>query len=222
MVLMCSIDTRKCSPNKRMSDIFSFYGGSILAMAGKESVAIISDMRLGNGPITVTKDFTRVHRIAPKLYLGLSAFVPDTQVLARRIQKNYNLFKLEEQREMEPAEFSSMISYILYSKRFTPYFTAPVVAGLAGDDRPYIAGMDSIGSICSPGDFVAAGTAAHNLMGICEALYRPDMDNESLFVTCSQAFLNAIDRDALSGWGAECYIIGKDQVVKRRIKGRCD
>jgi 20S proteasome subunit beta 3 len=205
-----------------MSDIFSFYGGSILAMTGKESIAIINDVRLGTGPITVTKDFTRIHRIAPRLYLGLSAFVPDTQVLARRIQKNYNLFRLEEQREMEPEEFSSMVSYILYTRRFAPYFTSPIVAGLTSDNRPYISGMDSIGSITSPGDFVTAGTAADNLMGICEALYRPDMDDESLFVTCTQAFLNAVDRDALSGWGAECYIVGRERVVRRKIRGRCD
>ncbi|CAD25065.1 26S PROTEASOME BETA SUBUNIT, theta chain [Encephalitozoon cuniculi GB-M1] len=205
-----------------MSDTETFYGGSILAMASSKGVAIMCDKRLGMSSITVSKDFTRIHRIGPRLYVGLPAFVPDTQVLLRKIRKNYNLFRLEHQREMEPEELSSMISFLLYSKRETPYITAPIVAGLTSDGKPYISGMDCIGSIASPGDFVAVGTADKNLMGICEALYRPDMDEENLFVTCVQAFLNAIDRDALSGWGADCYVIGKNKVTKRSIKGRCD
>jgi hypothetical protein len=74
---------------------------------------------------------------------------------------------------------------------------------------------DCLGSITTPGDFVVCGTAGKNLVGLCEALYRPDMNGEDLFVTCTQAFLNAIDRDALSGWGADCFIINKDRIIKR-------
>jgi 20S proteasome subunit beta 3 len=45
---------------------------------------------------------------------------------------------------------------------------------------------------------------------------------EDLFETISQALLNATDRDALSGWGAHVYIIEKDKVTKRLLKGRQD
>jgi 20S proteasome subunit beta 3 len=45
---------------------------------------------------------------------------------------------------------------------------------------------------------------------------------DQLFETISQALLNAVDRDALSGWGAHVYIIEKDKVTKRLLKGRQD
>lgn len=45
---------------------------------------------------------------------------------------------------------------------------------------------------------------------------------EDLFETISQALLNAVDRDALSGWGAHVYIIENDKVTKRLLKGRQD
>ena len=35
-----------------------------------------------------------------------------------------------------------------------------------------------------------------------------------MFETISQSLLNAVDRDALSGWGAHVYIIEKDKVTK--------
>lgn len=45
---------------------------------------------------------------------------------------------------------------------------------------------------------------------------------DDLFETISQALLNAVDRDALSGWGAHVYIIEKDKVTQRLLKGRQD
>ena len=45
---------------------------------------------------------------------------------------------------------------------------------------------------------------------------------DELFETISQALLNAVDRDALSGWGAHVYIIENDKVTKRLLKGRQD
>jgi 20S proteasome subunit beta 3 len=57
---------------------------------------------------------------------------------------------------------------------------------------------------------------------MCEGLWEPDLGPEELFETISQALLSAVDRDALSGWGAHVYIIEKDKVTKRLLKGRQD
>jgi 20S proteasome subunit beta 3 len=40
-----------------------------------------------------------------------------------------------------------------------------------------------------------------------EALYQPDLGPDELFETMSQAFLSAVDRDAISGWGVVTYIL---------------
>lgn len=55
--------------------------------------------------------------------------------------------------------------------------------------------------------FIVAGTATEQLYGMLEALYEPDMGPDQLFETMSQAFLNAVDRDAISGWGVVTYIM---------------
>ena len=55
-------------------------------------------------------------------------------------------------------------------------------------------------------------------MAMLIILQEPD----ELFETVSQALLNAVDRDALSGWGAHVYIIEQDKVTKRLLKGRQD
>jgi 20S proteasome subunit beta 3 len=55
--------------------------------------------------------------------------------------------------------------------------------------------------------FIVAGTATDQLYGMLEALYRPDLSSDELFETMSQAFLSAVDRDAISGWGVVTYIM---------------
>jgi 20S proteasome subunit beta 3 len=67
-----------------------------------------------------------------------------------------------------------------------------------------------------------AGTATEQLYGMLEALYEPDMSPEQVFETMSQAFLNAVDRDAISGWGVVTYVVTKDKIVKRYLQGRMD
>jgi 20S proteasome subunit beta 3 len=57
---------------------------------------------------------------------------------------------------------------------------------------------------------------------MCESLWEPDMEPDTLFEAISQALLNAMDRDAVSGWGAVVHIIEKDKVTTRSLKGRMD
>lgn len=44
---------------------------------------------------------------------------------------------------------------------------------------------------------------------MAESLWEPDLPAEDLFETISQTLLNAVDRDAYSGWGAVVWIIEK-------------
>ena len=70
--------------------------------------------------------------------------------------------------------------------------------------------------------FVCQAPAPPTCMCMCEALYRPDMNPDELFEVLSQSLLNAVDRDALSGWGAVVHIITPEGVRTRKLKARQD
>ena len=57
---------------------------------------------------------------------------------------------------------------------------------------------------------------------MCESLFRDSMEPEELFEVVSQALLSAVDRDAMSGWGAVVHIITPDGITTRRLKARMD
>lgn len=122
---------------------------------------------------------------------------------------------------------ANTMSYVVLSN-YSPYFIEPLIAGLEDDpvsgekDVPFITGMDLIGAPVTTNDFLVGGTASEQLYGVCEAMYKPDMESEQLLETISQCLLAAVDRDCLSGWGAEVHIITSEGVTTRQLKSRVD
>mmetsp|Transcript_13510 Transcript_13510/g.20298 ORF Transcript_13510/g.20298 Transcript_13510/m.20298 type:complete len:205 (+) Transcript_13510:96-710(+) len=202
--------------------ILQYNGAAIIGMAGKNCVGICSDTRLGVQAQTVAKDFKKVFEMGEKTYVGLAGLATDVISLHQLLQFQCNLYRFREHREIKPETFSALLSTLLYEKRFGPWFCEPVVAGLTNDNKPFLSGMDLIGAPVFTDDFVVSGTCTANLHGMCEALYRPDMNPDELFEVLSQCLLSAVDRDALSGWGAEVIIITPEGVHKRTLKCRQD
>jgi 20S proteasome subunit beta 3 len=206
--------------------ITEYNGSAVLAMVGKDCVAIASDTRFGVQQQTLADDFDRIHRINDYLYVGMPGLITDVLTLKSKFQYRVKLYELREERQMSPKVFSAMTSAMLYEKRFGPYFVEPIIAGLQDDGTgkltPYIYAMDLIGAGVTTDDFLVGGTASEELYGTCEALFRPNLEPEELFETISQALLSAVDRDCLSGWGAVVHIITKDGVLSRNLKSRQD
>ncbi|KAJ9645133.1 proteasome core particle subunit beta 3 [Coniosporium tulheliwenetii] len=196
-----------------MSSPFSINGGACVAMTGKDCVAIACDLRLGLQALTISNNFPKIFSYSPSVYLGLTGLATDVSTVADLFRYKVNMYRLREERQIAPRTFANLVSSSLYERRFGPYFVSPVVAGIDDGGKPFICGFDSIGCIDFAKDFIVSGTASDQLLGL---------GPEDLFETISQALLNAVDRDALSGWGAHVYIIEKDKVTKRLLKGRQD
>ncbi|XP_013789965.1 proteasome subunit beta type-3-like [Limulus polyphemus] len=203
--------------------ILAYNGGVVIAMKGKDCVAIAADRRLGVRGQLICTSFDRIFEMGPKLYLGLPGLATDTATVAQRLKFRMNLYELRENRKIKPKTFSAVVSNLLYERRFGPYFVEPVIAGLdPKTNEPYICNMDLIGCPNEPEDFVVCGTCVEQAYGMCESLWEPNLEPDDLFETISQALVNAFDRDALSGWGGVVYIIEKDKVTVKELKTRMD
>lgn len=203
--------------------IMAYNGGCVIAMKGKDCVAIATDKRFGVQGKSMSTKFQRVFQIGPKLFVGLPGLGTDTKTVYQRLRFRINMYELRENRRIRPETFNSLLSSFLYERRFGPYFIEPVVAGI--DEKTgetYISGQDLLGSHDSPHDFVVSGTADEQLFGICETLWQPDMSPEELTEVAAQCIANACERDALSGWGATVYVIDKTGVTVTEVKTRMD
>ncbi|KAG6332068.1 hypothetical protein ID866_7022 [Astraeus odoratus] len=191
--------------------IMEYNGGSVIAMIGKDCVAIASDLRFGNEALGISSNFHRIFPVTDRTYIGLAGLGTDVITLRERFRYRVNMYTIKEEREIEPETFAHLVSSTLYEHRFGPYFVEPVIAGLAktpsGGVRPFIAAADLIGCLNFAKDFVVAGSASSKLYGLAEGLWEPDLESEDLFETISQTLLNGVDRDAFSGWGAVVHVM---------------
>lgn len=157
-----------------------------------------------------------------KLFLGLTGLMSDITTLEQLFRFKLELYSMCENRLIKPKTFGNLVSTTLYGKRFAPYFSEPVIAGLNKDGSPYICSMDLLGCIAEADDFAVAGTCAESLFGTCETFYKPGLGPDELFEVISQSLLAALDRDTISGWGAVVHIITKDGVITKELDGRKD
>ncbi|KAK9948728.1 hypothetical protein M0R45_004292 [Rubus argutus] len=108
----------------------------------------------------------------------LPGLATDTRTLYQRLMFRHKLYQLREERDMKPETFASLVSSILYEKRFGPYFIQPVIAGLGDEDKPFICTMVRLFMFCIcrelAKDFIA-GTSSESLYGACEAMFKPDI-----------------------------------------------
>lgn len=202
--------------------ILEYNGGAIIGMTGKNCVAIASDTRLGAQLQTVSCDFQKIFKMHNKLFMGVTGLATDVLTLQQLLKFKINMYRLREEREIKPEAFSALLTSVLYEKRFGPYFTEPVVVGLSEKNEPFLSAMDLIGAPVMTKDFVVSGTCTNNLFGMCESMYRPDMEPDDLFETISQCLLASVDRDCMSGWGAVVHIITPDGIVSKKLKSRSD
>jgi len=212
--------------------ITEYNGSGLLAMVGKNCVAIASDTRFGNQQQTVATDFNRIQKITDKCYVGLSGLITDVQTLFQLFRFRSKLYALREDREIRATVFANLVSTLMYEKRFGPYFCEPLIAGLdkVKDEKtgeikenvPFISAMDLIGAEVTAKDFVVGGTSSEELFGVCESFFRPDLEPDELFEVASQCLLAAVDRDCLAGWGAVVHVITADGCTTRHLKARMD
>lgn len=158
-----------------------------------------------------------------KLFVGLAGLGTDVQSFSSLLEFRLNLYKLTEGRDIKPSTFTHLVSTMLYERRFGPWFVEPVIAGLEGPEcKPWVSAMDLVGAPVFTSDFVLSGTCSANMYGMCESLYRPDMEPDDLFEVISQCLLSAVDRDAYSGWGGVVTVITPEGVTTRVLKARQD
>lgn len=234
---------------QQQQDPTKLNGGSIMAMAGKNCVAVAVDKRFGSGPQTINIAPRTVLIPHSRVLVGFTGLEGDIQTLASELstlvaeKKGRHLgFGFESgdsssyksYRDISPKSMSMVLSHVLYGRRRSPYYVEPIVAGLekrikvkktlspdAIDKQqnteceyiPFLSAQDVIGAQCISNSFVCSGAASKSLYGTAEAMWKPDLEPEELIQVCGRAFLSALERDCLSGYGAIIYLLVGGQGV---------
>jgi len=114
--------------------IMEYNGSGIIAMTGKNCVAIASDLRFGIQAQTVSDNMHKIFQMHNQCFIGISGLATDMQTVHNKLRFRTKLYELREERQIKPSVFANMLSGMLYENRFGPFFVEPVVCGL--EDAP--------------------------------------------------------------------------------------
>lgn len=241
----------------QQQDPSTLNGGSAMAMAGDNCVAIAIDQRFGSGPQMVNVSPRKVLLLHSKLMIAFTGLESDVQSIAEELEVHVNakrgdcgvgvLLMHQHQAQsttlISPRAIAALTSNVLYSKRSSPFYCEPIIAGLqlisidssskqtktktkhTNQKRRYeafLCSQDVLGAQLRARDFVCTGVAKNSLYGTAETFWRPGLGPEELGRVCARAFMSALERDCLSGYGARIYIITEDGIVEQELLSRSD
>jgi 20S proteasome subunit beta 3 len=138
----------KCNFNlaqQQQQDPSTMNGGSCLAMAGKDCVALAIDKRFGSGSslININAQPDNAKILVLSQHSGLEGDVISLQQDLRNIvatKYNYNYYQQQHSNGssgsrmsgtfLSPRSMASLTSHVLYNRRNAPYYVEPIIVGL--------------------------------------------------------------------------------------------
>jgi|Transcript_19819 20S proteasome subunit beta 3 len=197
-------------------------GGCVVAMKGKNCIAIASDLGFYGERYITGINTPKVFKIHDTLCIGLSGLLGDISSIKQILEYEISNFLLKENTYPDHFEITNILSHLLYKNRFTPFFTEPILVGIDKNGNPIINSMDIIGAISSSNKFSVSGVGSEGLYGMCESLWKPEMSKAELFRTICKCISFTTNRDCLTGMGSSIHIISKGKIESKRVELRLD
>lgn len=241
-IVLLLLFSSSCNAQQQESPL-TMNGGSVLAMAGKNCVVVAMDRRIGKGPAFVTTNDNNNNILTPssQTLIAFTGLQGDVHSLRDELdailhsQSSGILTAASDNHQVSPALLSnpasiaSLTSHVLYQQRMrSPYYVEPIVVGLERKSRnggtvsgtssfePFLSSMDMIGAQSTSRKFVCAGVMAEGLWGTAEAGWKEDLESpEELCQVCLQAFVRAMERNCVSGYGIHLYLITPDEGIQQ-------
>jgi len=192
----------------------SFHGGTYLALAGKDSVALICDSRFSSirtGSMMLGSCPRLCYRIGSKCIVGCFGLDSDVYHLIDLLR-----MKLIDHADddLQPESISRVVSDLLYNNDF---LFSPIIVGLTDHCLPYICSMDGLGAQTVSDKFAVTGTASEGLYALCESLYLPNLESHELLILAEKCFYLGLQRDVLSGGDFQIITITRGNIFVKDI-----
>ena len=134
-------------PTQHAFSPYDFNGGTVIAVGGQGFVVVAADTRLSTGYSILSRNVTnRIERVSEKCYLAAGGCHADIQQLFKVIRFRALMYRHDHGAEMSAVATAQLLSNTLYRKRFFPFYSLCVVAGVDGEGVGYVAGYDAVGS----------------------------------------------------------------------------
>lgn len=141
----------------------------MLAVAGEDYVVCAADTRMSTGYSVLTRDYKKIDQMSPKCVMASAGFMADAVTLKKTLKARSTTYEFQNGKPMGCVSFAQMLSNTLYYRRFFPYYTFNIVAGLDAEGKGAVFTYDAVGSY---------ERTNYSCQGSGQSLIMPVLDNQ--------------------------------------------
>ncbi|KAH9788285.1 proteasome subunit beta type-1 [Citrus sinensis] len=144
-------------------------GGTCVAIAGADYCVIAADTRMSTGYSILTRDYSKICKLADKCVMASSGFQADVKALQKLLAARHLIYQHQHNKQMSCPGMAQLLSNTLYYKRFFPYYSFNVLGGLDNEGKGCVYTYDAVGSYERVG---------YSSQGSGSTLIMPFLDNQ--------------------------------------------
>ncbi|GBG32864.1 Proteasome subunit beta type-1 [Hondaea fermentalgiana] len=213
------VDVASSTPLQHRFSPYSWNGGTVLAVAGKDYCVVATDKRLAEGYSILSRKIDRALQLTDKTVIACGGSHNDVEALYNHLKLRAVMYKYNHEEDLSTIGAAQLLSNTLYYKRFFPYYALAVIAGLDDDGVGYVAGYDAVGSYLRSRDgYTANGSAAAIAMPILDNALgkvgvssgldeKPEYSIADTIEMLKDIFVTVGERDILCGDAVDIYAI---------------
>jgi len=199
---------------------YDYNGGTVLAVAGPTYSIVAGDTRMSTGFNIKSRNVSKIYTINQKTVLGSGGFRGDITTLQKLLRAKVTQYEHQHGEAILPHAMAQSLANTLYGRRFFPYYTWNVLAGIDQDGVGVVYSYDPVGnyervrvSVTGSGESLIQPLLdnqlerQHQALGAKPPPLSIDLELEDAVDLVKDAFVSAGERDIRTGDSVEICII---------------
>lgn len=204
---------------------YDYNGGTVLAVAGANFSIVAGDTRMSTGFNIKSRSVSKIFQINSTTVLGTGGFRGDITTLQKLLTAKSTQYEHQHGEGMRPHAVAQSLANTLYGRRFFPYYTWNVLAGLDENGVGVVYSYDPVGnyervrvSVTGSGESLIQPLLdnqlerQHQALGAKPPPLSIDLSLDDAIDLVKDAFVSAGERDIRTGDSVEICIITAEGV----------
>ncbi len=199
-------------------------GTTTLGIMYNGGVILSAERKATMGYLVASKNTRKIVKLTDRLGMTIAGSVGDAQALERYLRAEIKLYEMQEDRKMPIKSVATLVSNILYSRAYFPYYVQLLIGGMDNDAKLF--SFDPSGSVIEEKEYFSTGSGSVMALGVLENGFEKGMDIESAKKLAVRAVKAATERDIASGGsGIDLVVINSngfhkisDEEVKKLLE----
>jgi len=208
-----------------------------MAVAGEDFCVVAADTRMSEGFNILCRDKGKCCQLTDRCVIASAGQQAERATLHKVLRERIRGYKQKHGIDLHTPSIAQMLSNTLYQKRFFPYYTFNICAGLDKDGKGCVYGYDAVGSF-ERGTYICEGSGVsllqplldnqvgkHNQPDAAENFGKPtvfSLTKEETVDLIKDGFSSAGERDIFTGDSVEIFVITAEGTTTERFELKKD